>query len=132
VSSAEADGFTSAIPASNDITANDILSRDPASPNGARQGHRRLRPVRPGDRDGLDPAKLVCAPSQRRRAAELSDLRHVFSAQELVSKISHDMTLLPGDSHRRGTRRRRRDEGAGPPVTVAIDGIGELTNEFRL
>jgi len=56
----------------------------------------------------------------------------IFSAQELVSKISHDMTLLPGDLIACST-----SVGIGVmkdpvnTVTVAIDGIGELTNEFR-
>ena len=57
----------------------------------------------------------------------------IFTAQELVSRISHDMTLLPGDLIAVGT-----SVGVGVMkepvniVTVAIDGIGELTNEFRL
>jgi 2-keto-4-pentenoate hydratase/2-oxohepta-3-ene-1,7-dioic acid hydratase in catechol pathway len=56
----------------------------------------------------------------------------IFTAQELVSRISHDMTLLPGDLIACGT-----SIGVGVmkqavnSVTVAIDGIGELTNEFR-
>jgi 2-keto-4-pentenoate hydratase/2-oxohepta-3-ene-1,7-dioic acid hydratase in catechol pathway len=56
----------------------------------------------------------------------------IFSAQQLVSKISHDMTLLPGDLICCGT-----SLGVGSmkdpinKVTVAIDGIGELTSEFR-
>ncbi len=56
----------------------------------------------------------------------------IFSAQELVSKISHDMTLLPGDIIACGT-----SLGVGAmkepvnTVTVAIEGIGELTNEYR-
>jgi 2-keto-4-pentenoate hydratase/2-oxohepta-3-ene-1,7-dioic acid hydratase in catechol pathway len=60
----------------------------------------------------------------------ISDM--IFSAQQLVSKISHDMTLLPGDLIACGT-----SVGIGVmkepvnTVTVAIDGIGELTNEFR-
>ena len=60
----------------------------------------------------------------------MSDM--IFSAQQLVSKISHDMTLLPGDLIACGT-----SVGVGVmkepvnTVTVVIDGIGELTNEFR-
>jgi 2-keto-4-pentenoate hydratase/2-oxohepta-3-ene-1,7-dioic acid hydratase in catechol pathway len=60
----------------------------------------------------------------------ISDM--IFSALELVSKISHDMTLLPGDLIACGI-----SVGIGVmkdpvnTVTVAIDGVGELTNEFR-
>jgi 2-keto-4-pentenoate hydratase/2-oxohepta-3-ene-1,7-dioic acid hydratase in catechol pathway len=56
----------------------------------------------------------------------------IFSAQQLVSKTSHDMTLLPGDLICCGT-----SIGVGVmkepanTITVAVDGIGELTNEFR-
>jgi 2-keto-4-pentenoate hydratase/2-oxohepta-3-ene-1,7-dioic acid hydratase in catechol pathway len=56
----------------------------------------------------------------------------IFSVQQLVSKISHDMTLLPGDLICCGT-----SLGVGVMkdrvnmVTVAIEGIGELNNEFR-
>ncbi len=58
--------------------------------------------------------------------------RKRFSAQQLVSKISHDMTLLPGDLIACGT-----SVGVGVmkapinTVTIAIGDIGELTNEFR-
>ena len=60
----------------------------------------------------------------------ISDM--IFTAQQLVSKISHDMTLLPGDLICCGT-----SVGVGVMkepvnmVTIVIDGIGELTNEFR-
>ena len=72
------------------------------------------------------------------RAARRSNRRDVepwrpisnFSAQELVSKISHDMTLLPGDLIACGTSVGVMKEPVNT-VTVAIDGIGELTNEFR-
>jgi 2-keto-4-pentenoate hydratase/2-oxohepta-3-ene-1,7-dioic acid hydratase in catechol pathway len=56
----------------------------------------------------------------------------IFSPQQLVSRISHDMTLVPGDLICCGT-----SIGAGTmkepvnKVTIAIDGIGELDNEFH-
>ena len=58
----------------------------------------------------------------------ISDM--IFSAQELVSLISRDMTLLPGDLVACGTSVGVMKEPANT-ITVAIDGIGELTNEFR-
>lgn len=83
---------------------------------------------------GLDPAKLTVRTilnGAERQNYPIADM--IFSAQALVSKISHDMTLLPGDLIAVGT-----SVGVGVmkepvnTVTVAIDGIGELTNEFRL
>jgi len=82
---------------------------------------------------GVDPAKLVVRTvlnGEERQNYPIADM--IFTAQELVSKISHDMTLLPGDLIACGT-----SVGVGVmkqpvnTVTVAIDGIGELTNEFR-
>lgn len=66
-----------------------------------------------------------------RQSYPISDM--IFSAAELVSKLSHDMTLLPGDLICCGT-----SLGVGSikePISsliVSIDGIGELRNEFRL
>ena len=57
---------------------------------------------------------------------------NALEAGRVGLKISHDMTLLPGDLIACGT-----SVGVGVTkdpintVTVAIDGIGELTNEFR-
>ena len=56
----------------------------------------------------------------------------IFCAQEIVSRVSHDMTLLPGDLICCGT-----SLGAGTMkdpvnrVTIAIEGIGELHNEYQ-
>ena len=81
----------------------------------------------------IDPSKLTVRTilnGSERQSYKISDM--IFSAQELVSKISHDMTLLPGDIIACGT-----SLGVGVmkepvnKVVVAIDGIGELTNEFR-
>jgi Fumarylacetoacetate (FAA) hydrolase family len=55
----------------------------------------------------------------------------VFSANQLVSKLSHDMTLLPGDviccgtSAGVGTMKEKRNV-----IDVEIEGIGRLTNAF--
>lgn len=53
----------------------------------------------------------------------------VFSANQLVSKLSHDMTLLPGDviccgtSAGVGTMKEKRN-------VIDVEGIGRLTNAF--
>ena len=65
-------------------------------------------------------------------ATALSDLRHgVLGKSALVSKLSHDMTLLPGDviccgtSAGVGTMKEKRNV-----IDVEIEGIGRLTNAF--
>jgi 2-keto-4-pentenoate hydratase/2-oxohepta-3-ene-1,7-dioic acid hydratase in catechol pathway len=134
VSVEEADDFIFGYTCVNDITANDILSRDPTFAQWARSksidGYGPFGPVIATD---VCPAKLVVRTilnGVERQNYPIADM--IFGVQELVSKISQDMTLLPGDLICCGT-----SIGVGVmkepvnTVTVAIDGIGELTNEFR-
>jgi 2-keto-4-pentenoate hydratase/2-oxohepta-3-ene-1,7-dioic acid hydratase in catechol pathway len=51
-----------------------------------------------------------------------------FSVAELVSMISHDMTLLPGDLILCGTSVGVGSMKPGSWVGVEIDGIGTLIN----
>ena len=135
VSPAEAPGFIFGYTCVNDITANDILTRDPTFPQWARaKGIDDYGPFGPVIATDLDPERLVVRTilnGAERQNYPISDM--IFPAGELVSKISHDMTLLPGDLIAVGT-----SVGVGVmkepvnTVTVAIDGIGELTNEFRM
>lgn len=118
----------------NDITAADILNKDPTFPQWARaKGLDDFCPFGPAIVTDIDPATLTVRTilnGAERQSYKISDM--IFSAQELVSRISHDMTLLPGDIIACGT-----SLGVGVmkepvnSVTIAIDGIGELTNEFR-
>jgi 2-keto-4-pentenoate hydratase/2-oxohepta-3-ene-1,7-dioic acid hydratase in catechol pathway len=134
VSPEEADDFIFGYTCVNDITANDILTRDPTFAQWARsKGIDGYGPFGPAVVTGVDPENLVVRTvlnGVERQNYPISDM--IFSAQELVSRISHDMTLLPGDLICCGT-----SFGVGVmkepvnTVTVAIDGIGELTNEFR-
>ena len=134
VSPGEADDFIFGYTCVNDITANDILGRDPTFAQWARsKGIDGYGPFGPVIVAGVDPAKLVVRTilnGEERQNYPIADM--IFTAQELVSKISHDMTLLPGDLIACGT-----SIGVGVmkqpvnTVTVAIEGIGELTNEFR-
>ena len=129
-----ADDFIFGYTCVNDVTANDILNRDKTFAQWARaKGFDGYGPFGPVITSGIDPASLVVRTilnGAERQNYPISDM--IFSAQELVSKISHDMTLLPGDLIACGT-----SVGIGVmkepvnTVTVAIDGIGELTNEFR-
>jgi 2-keto-4-pentenoate hydratase/2-oxohepta-3-ene-1,7-dioic acid hydratase in catechol pathway len=134
VSVGAADDFIFGYTCVNDITANDILNRDPTFAPWARaKGIDGYGPFGPVIVTDVDPARLVVRTilnGVERQNYPISDM--IFSAQQLVSMISHDMTLLPGDLIACGT-----SIGVGVmkepvnTVTVAIDGIGELTNEFR-
>lgn len=134
VSVAQANDFILGYTCVNDITAADILHKDPTFPQWARaKGFDDFCPFGPVIVTDIDPATLTVRTilnGAERQSYKISDM--IFSAQELVSKISHDMTLLPGDIIACGT-----SLGVGVmkepvnSITIAIDGIGELTNEFR-
>jgi 2-keto-4-pentenoate hydratase/2-oxohepta-3-ene-1,7-dioic acid hydratase in catechol pathway len=134
VSVEQADAFIFGYTCVNDITASDIIGRDATFAQWARaKGFDSFCPFGPVITSAIEPAKLVVRTvlnGAERQNYPISDM--IFSAQQLVSKISHDMTLLPGDLICCGT-----SVGVGVmkepvnTVSVAIDGIGELTNEFR-
>jgi 2-keto-4-pentenoate hydratase/2-oxohepta-3-ene-1,7-dioic acid hydratase in catechol pathway len=134
ISADKADEFIFGYTCVNDVTASDILNRDPTFPQWARsKGFDGFGPFGPVITTAIDPSRLTVRTilnGVERQNYPISDM--IFSAQQLVCRISHDMTLLPGDLIACGT-----SVGVGVmkepvnTVTVAIDGIGELHNEFR-
>ena len=117
----------------NDVTARDLMRLDPAFVHWTRaKGFDSFGVFGPVIATGLDPAQLrvrAVVSGEERQNYPVSDM--FFSPAEIVSRISHDMTLEPGDVIACGT-----SVGAGPlcdsdTVEVAIDGIGKLTNLFR-
>jgi len=130
----QADAFIHGYTCVNDITAADIITRDATFAQWARaKGFDSFCPFGPVISSGIEPARLVVRTvlnGVERQSYPIADM--IFSVQQLVSKISHDMTLLPGDLICCGT-----SLGVGAmkdrtnTVSVAIEGIGELTNEFR-
>ena len=134
VSAAKADDFIFGYTCANDITAGDIIGKDATFPQWARaKGFDKFCPFGPAIVTGIDPLRLTVKTilnGAERQSYPIADM--IFTAQELVSRISHDMTLLPGDLICCGT-----SVGVGVmkqpvnSVTVSIEGIGELTNEFR-
>jgi 2-keto-4-pentenoate hydratase/2-oxohepta-3-ene-1,7-dioic acid hydratase in catechol pathway len=53
-----------------------------------------------------------------------------FTVAQLVSKISHDMTLFPGDIILCGTSIGVGSMKPGSEVEIEIAGIGKLSNKF--
>jgi 2-keto-4-pentenoate hydratase/2-oxohepta-3-ene-1,7-dioic acid hydratase in catechol pathway len=63
---------------------------------------------------------------ERKQYTSTADL--IFPAYELVSFISHVMTLLPGDVIATGTTRGVGPMQPGDTIEVEIEGIGNLRN----
>lgn len=121
-------GYTCA----NDVTVADILNRDPSFTQWCRaKGLDGFCPMGPAVATGLDPATLVVrtlVDGRVRQDYPISDMS--FSVAQLVSHISLDMTLLPGDVILCGTSVGVGSMKPGCQVEVEIDGIGRLGNRF--
>src|SRR3982074_1505010 len=99
VSVDQADEFIFGYTCVNDITASDIIGKDASFAQWARaKGYDSFCPFGPVITSAIDPAKLVVRTilnGVERQNYPISDM--IFSSQQLVSNISRDMTLLPGD-----------------------------------
>jgi len=122
-------GYTCA----NDVTAADVLNRDASFPQWVRaKGFDTFCPIGPAVATGLDPSKLkvkTFLDGQVRQDYPVSDMR--MTAAQLVSFISRDMTLHPGDVILCGTSIGVGSMKPGSLVEVEIDGIGRLSNRFE-
>jgi 2-keto-4-pentenoate hydratase/2-oxohepta-3-ene-1,7-dioic acid hydratase in catechol pathway len=122
-------GYTCA----NDVTVNDIIKRDPTFPQWVRaKGFDTFCPFGPVIATGLNPAMLVVRTllnGEVRQDYPVNDM--VFSVAQLVSLISRDMTLYPGDIILCGTSVGVGSMRPGSLIEVEIDGIGKLSNRFE-
>lgn len=133
ISEADAVGHVFGYTCANDVTHADILNRDSSFAQWVRaKGFDTFCPFGPVVATGLDPATLVVKTtlnSQERQNYPVSDMR--FSVAQLVSKISQDMTLFPGDIILCGTSIGVGSMKPGSEVFVEIAGIGILGNRFE-
>ena len=122
-------GYTCA----NDVTAMELLNRrHELRAVGAGQELRWLRRARARrSRTDFDFAAALLrtrVSGRERQNYPLSDM--LFSPAELVSRLSHDMTLWPGDVILCGTSIGVMPMKPGSVVEVEIDGLGVLSNTF--
>ena len=118
----------------NDVTAADIIAKDKTFAQWARaKSFDGFCPFGPVVATDIEPSSLVVRTlldGVERQSYPIADM--IFSARELVSKLSRDMTLLLGDLICCGTSLGVGSiKGPSNVITVAIDSIGELRNELR-
>ena len=122
-------GYTCA----NDVTEAEILNRDASFTQWVRaKGLDTFCPMGPVVATGLDASTLVVTTTlndEVRQNYPISDMR--FSVSQLVSLISFDMTLYPGDVILCGTSIGVGSMKPGSDVTVEINGIGALRNRYE-
>jgi len=117
----------------NDVTAVDLLTRDPSFQHWVRaKGFDGFCPFGPVIASGLDPSQLVVRTTLNgtvRQEYPLSDM--LFNVPQIVSALSHDMTLEPGDMILCGTSVGVGVMKPDSLVEVEIAGIGTLTNRIN-
>ncbi len=116
----------------NDLTAIELLNRDPSFAQWTRakgfDGFGVFGPVIETDFDAASASVRTIVGGRERQNYALADM--IFPPHELVSRLSQDMTLEPGDVILCGTSLGVLPMKAGTTVEVEIDGIGRLVNTY--
>lgn len=132
VSEAEAAGMIFGYTCVNDVTAQDILNADPSFAQWARcKSFDTFGPCGPAVVTGLDPARLrirTVLNGQERQNYPVADM--ILPPARIVSLLSREMTLHPGDMIACGTSVGVGSMRPGATVEVSIEGIGTLRNQM--
>ncbi|MEO7039837.1 MAG: fumarylacetoacetate hydrolase family protein [Candidatus Elarobacter sp.] len=117
----------------NDVTAFDLLNADPSFAQWTRaKSFDTFGVFGPVVATGLDPGTLTIRAilnGQERQKYPAADM--IFKPAALVSRLSRDMTLFPGDVIACGTSVGAGSMKPGSTIEVAIEGIGTLHNRFE-
>jgi 2-keto-4-pentenoate hydratase/2-oxohepta-3-ene-1,7-dioic acid hydratase in catechol pathway len=132
VDEAEALSYVLGYTCVNDVTGFDVLNKDPQFAQWARaKSYDGFGIFGPVVASGIDPARLTIRSvlaGEERQNYPVSDM--VFGPARLVSAISRDMTLLPGDVIACGTSVGAGRMKPASTIEIVIDGIGTLSNTF--
>jgi 2-keto-4-pentenoate hydratase/2-oxohepta-3-ene-1,7-dioic acid hydratase in catechol pathway len=117
----------------NDVTAAEIINKDATFAQWVRsKSFDTFGVFGPVVATGLDPAKLTVKTllnDQERQNYPVTDM--IFPPASLVSLISHDMTLEPGDVIACGTSVGVGSIKNDNIISIVIDGIGKLSNSYE-
>jgi 2-keto-4-pentenoate hydratase/2-oxohepta-3-ene-1,7-dioic acid hydratase in catechol pathway len=116
----------------NDITAPEPLFANPEFPQWCRaKSFPGFGPIGPVIATGLDPAALRVRgvlDGEIKQDYPVSDM--IFSPQEIVWHIAHEIALYPGDVIACGTSVGAADMADGQTIVIEIPGIGSLSNRL--
>ena len=117
----------------NDVTAAELLQKNPGFAQWTRaKSFDTFGVFGPALATGVDPASLTVRTilnDQERQNYPASDM--IFPPARLVSLISQDMTLEPGDVIACGTSVGVGSMKPGSTVSIVIEGVGTLTNRYE-
>ncbi|MFC4336580.1 fumarylacetoacetate hydrolase family protein [Salininema proteolyticum] len=117
-------GYTCA----NDVTARDLQRKDGQWARA--KGFDSFGPIGPWIETEFDPADAEVRCEVNGEVRQLGSTKDmVFDPAQIVSYVSHVMTLLPGDVIMTGTPAGIGPLESGDSVSVSVAGIGTLTNK---
>jgi len=132
ISESEADDYIFGYTCINDVTAVELLNKDPSFAQWTRaKSFDTFGVFGPVVATGLNPDTLsihTVLNGDVRQDYPVSDM--IFPPRRLVSLLSQDMTLLPGDVIACGTSVGVGSMKPGSEISVTIEGIGTLSNRF--
>ena len=130
VTEAEAPNYVFGFTCVNDVTAFDLLNNDPSFQQWTRaKSFDGFGVIGPVIATGLDPHGLAVRTvldGQERQNYPVADM--FFEPYRLVSLISQDLTLLPGDIISCGTSVGSGSMKPGGKIDISIEGIGTLSS----
>jgi 2-keto-4-pentenoate hydratase/2-oxohepta-3-ene-1,7-dioic acid hydratase in catechol pathway len=117
----------------NDVTAAELINKDATFAQWTRaKSFDTFGVFGPAIATGVEPSGLtirLVLNEQERQNYPVADM--IFAPARLVSLISRDMTLEPGDVIACGTSVGVGSMKPGSAVSVSIDGVGTLTNRYE-
>ena len=117
----------------NDVTAVEILNRDPGYAQWTRsKSFNTFGVFGPYITSNVDPSKLIIKTilnDQERQNYPVADM--IFPPAKLVSLISQDVPLVAGDIIACGTSVGVGSMKPGSNVSIIIEGVGRLDNHFE-
>ncbi len=133
VSEADATQYIFGYTCINDVTAAEIIQKDPSFAQWTRaksfDTFGVFGPVIATSLNPLDLSVKTLLNDKERQNYPVSDM--IFKPAQIVSLISRDMTLYPGDVICCGTSVGVGSMKPGSKVAIVIDGIGTLSNEYK-
>ena len=132
VSVSEASDYIFGYTCINDVTAMDLVKKDPTFDQWTRsKSYDTFGIFGPCITSDIDPMSLdvtTTVDGEVKQSYKTSDM--FFDVFEIVSFLSHDMTLNPGDIIACGTNSGLGPITSGQTVTVNVSSIGEVTNKL--
>ena len=116
----------------NDVTGMDIVKKDPTFDQWTRsKSFDTFGIFGPGIETDIDPMNLqIISKLNGNTVQDYNTNDMFFNVYEIVSYLSKDMSLYPGDIIACGTNAGLGPMNEGDIIQVTVEGIGELTNKL--